>query len=82
MITIKNDSAEDLEIVTHYDPSAPGFRVVEQDMPPQEMKPGGTVVFLGYEPGISYSIQPVKEPELPRTCSVVPGAFPVVRSAT
>ncbi len=78
MISMKNVSAEDVEVITHYDTNVPGCRVIPGDMAPNVMKPGEELQFLGYEPGISYTIRPVKEPELPRTMGIEPGAFPKV----
>lgn len=81
MITIKNESIEELELITHLDTTIEGCRVLPPEVPPAQMKPGETLCFLGYEPGISYTIRPVKKPEIPRTFGVAPGAFPKVRSA-
>lgn len=66
MISIKNNSSEDLEIVEGYDPDAPGFRLVVKEMNPNVLGPGQELTLLDYEPGVSYTIRPVNRPELPR----------------
>ncbi len=78
MITIKNNSAETLELVSHLDATVEGCRVLGTT-PPMQFKSGGEITMLGYEPGISYTIRPVEDPELPRTSSMIPGAYPRVR---
>lgn len=66
MITSKNISHEDIEILTVYDESVPGFRVVAGDMLSMVLKPGEQQVQLGYEPGVSHLVRPVKKQEIPR----------------
>lgn len=79
MIVIKNVSSETLELVSHIDTTVEGCRVMPPPVPPECFDPGETICMLGYEPGVSYTIRPVREPELPRVDSEIPGAFPAVR---
>ena len=66
MITIKNNSNEDVEMVQHLDLDVPGCRLADQELWTELMPPGSELTFIAYEPGVSYTIRPVKEPELPR----------------
>ena len=66
MIVIKNVSAEKLELVTHIDLDVEGCRVALAPVPPEQFGPDETICMMGYEPGISYTIRPVKQPEVPR----------------
>ncbi|HDZ37781.1 MAG TPA: hypothetical protein ENH62_05790 [Marinobacter sp.] len=66
MITIKNTSTEDFEIITHVDASVPGCRVLEPQGGVELLAAGDEICQLGYEPGVSFVIRPVREPEVPR----------------
>lgn len=82
MITIRNNSAEELELVTHIDESVPGCRVCGPPQAPEKFGPGQELQFLGYEPGISYTIRPTRDPEIARTFGEVPGAYPRAKDPT
>lgn len=66
MITIRNDTDEDYVIRFHVDWNAPGCRVLttpaERTLQRQE-----TVTLLGYEPGVSFTLHPALNPDLPRS---------------
>lgn len=66
MYELKNVSKETIEIVTLIDPSVRGCRVKPIAMPPRPLAPGEVEVNLGYEPGVSFIVRPVAEPERPR----------------
>ncbi len=66
MIVIKNISEERLVLIQHVDTSVPGCRVVPPAVSPMRIKPGEEITFMAYEPGISYTIQPVRSPQYPR----------------
>jgi hypothetical protein len=67
MIEIKNLSKEPIEIITRIDTSTPGCRVKNTPMEPQRLEPNQVISILGYEPGVSFVIQPVEGPEIPRS---------------
>lgn len=65
MIEIRNDTDEDYVIQFHVDPAAPGCRVLKApQVSPLERH--NTVTLMGYEPGVSITIRPVQNPDLPR----------------
>lgn len=66
MYEIKNVSNETVEIITTIDPSTKGCRVLAVTLPPRTLEPGQSETYLGYEPGISIVVRPVKEPERAR----------------
>ena len=66
MIQIKNVSNEEIEIVTRVDTDVRGCRILDGPPAPVRLKPGSSTYRLGYEPGVSLIIRPVKNPEVPR----------------
>jgi hypothetical protein len=66
MITIKNISKEEVELVPHLDRGVPGCRLADQTLATEILRPDDEITFMAYEPGISYTIRPVKAPEVPR----------------
>lgn len=66
MISIKNTSDEDLVLIQHLDPTVKGCRLEPPAVDPMVFKPNETIVMTGYEPGISYTIEPCKSPQYPR----------------
>ncbi len=73
MIVIENTMSEDIELVTNIDLDVEGCRLALPPPPPETLAPGETVCMMGYEPGISYTIRPVKDPERPRSHTIPPG---------
>lgn len=66
MIEIKNISQESLEVIESVDKTVKGCRVLMSPFNNMTIKPGETIVLLGYEPGISRVIRPVNKPHIPR----------------
>jgi hypothetical protein len=65
MITIRNGTDEDYVIQFHVDPLARGCRVLQA--PKDSALPAGEgLVLLGYEPGVSFTLCPVNNDDLPR----------------
>lgn len=79
MITVKNHSHEAFRLVTKIDGNAPGC-IVRSDMPPEPelIEPGHEIAIIGYQPGVSYVIEPVKRPQIPRNF-MQPGGDPYNR---
>lgn len=67
MIEIKNISKEVIEIIEMVDPSAPGCRIVPRSPPPSKLRPGQSLVRMGYEPGVWIRYCPVTNPDKPRS---------------
>ena len=66
MFSIQNSSSEDLELVIHVDPSVPGCRVRGDGLQIEILPPDDNFNFMGYEPGMSFTIRPTSQPERPR----------------
>jgi len=68
MIVIKNIGAENFELVSHLNLEAPGCRLAgSPSQTPMKLLPGEEICITNYEPGVSYSIRPVENPDVPRS---------------
>lgn len=72
MIKITNESGEAYHLFSKIDPYAEGRRVLHAPVDPTLINPGESITILGYEPGVYYYIQPVKDPEVHRPCFQAP----------
>ena len=63
LIEIRNMSDEPIQVRPVVDPLAEGCRVVARPFPPEVLRPGEQLILTGYEPGVSFSIAPLVEPE-------------------
>lgn len=66
MIEIRNVSNEPIEVLSHYDPTCPGFRCEGDPPKPSRIDPGASLVTVGYEPGVHLEIRPVHDWGMPR----------------
>lgn len=79
MITIKNHTHEAYRLVTKIDGSAPGC-IIDENFPPEPspLGPGQEIAIYGYQPGVSYVIEPVSRRAVPRNF-LQPGGDPYQR---
>ncbi len=68
MFSLHNRSNEALEVIQVIDISAPGCRVTNSPIT-ERLLSGDELTFMGYEPGISYVIRPINNPEQYRDSS-------------
>jgi hypothetical protein len=66
LILIKNISNEAIEIVHLIDPQVRGCRIKPIPLS-SVLEPGCEEQHMGYEPGVSLIVRPVKDPHLPRS---------------
>lgn len=66
MFTIKNTSNEVIQMITVIDTEVPGCRILNSPPGPLYLVPGQEAALIGYEPGVSFVLRPVINPELPR----------------
>lgn len=67
MIEIKNISTEPLLLKQTVDVNAPGCRIRRVYDQPPVIEPGHSISFMGYEPGVSFSVTPVTDQDRPRS---------------